>query len=328
MLRQARSSRRASPQRARDRRAQRQGAGAARRRRPRRVAHHHRQAPAAAAQPMSLAGRASDAVDTRAPGGRGQGRHLEFASTSTSAVDRRRRRRTAAAGALEPAVERGEVHAARAAASTVALARATALRRDRGRRHRRRASPPEFLPFVFDRFRQADQSFTRAPRRPRPRPRDRQASRRAARRRVTASSEGVGRGATFHLRCRSPSVRCSTVRANGWRSVLRAHAGSGGRRFVRPPDSGGRRRRDIARSPGDDTVAMPGAGGSGRERERSPWHISTIEVPSLLLADIGMPEEDGLSMMRRIRQRPEERGGACRPWRCLRTPAQKIARRR
>jgi CheY-like chemotaxis protein len=35
-----------------------------------------------------------------------------------------------------------------------------------------------------------------------------------------------------------------------------------------------------------------------------------VEVPSLVLADIGMPDEDGLSMMRRIRQRPEEHGGA------------------
>jgi CheY-like chemotaxis protein len=33
------------------------------------------------------------------------------------------------------------------------------------------------------------------------------------------------------------------------------------------------------------------------------------EPPSLLVSDIAMPEEDGLSLMRRIRARPKESGG-------------------
>ena len=33
------------------------------------------------------------------------------------------------------------------------------------------------------------------------------------------------------------------------------------------------------------------------------------ELPSLIIADIGMPDEDGLSMFRRLRDRPPERGG-------------------
>jgi CheY-like chemotaxis protein len=33
------------------------------------------------------------------------------------------------------------------------------------------------------------------------------------------------------------------------------------------------------------------------------------EVPSLIVADVGMPEEDGLSMFRRLRRRPADRGG-------------------
>jgi CheY-like chemotaxis protein len=36
------------------------------------------------------------------------------------------------------------------------------------------------------------------------------------------------------------------------------------------------------------------------------------ELPELVLADIGMPEEDGLSMIRRIRKRPPGRGGLVR----------------
>jgi CheY-like chemotaxis protein len=36
------------------------------------------------------------------------------------------------------------------------------------------------------------------------------------------------------------------------------------------------------------------------------------EMPELIVADLGMPEEDGLSMIRRIRQRPPARGGLVR----------------
>jgi CheY-like chemotaxis protein len=32
-------------------------------------------------------------------------------------------------------------------------------------------------------------------------------------------------------------------------------------------------------------------------------------VPSLIVADVGMPEEDGLSMLRRLRRRRANRGG-------------------
>ena len=34
------------------------------------------------------------------------------------------------------------------------------------------------------------------------------------------------------------------------------------------------------------------------------------EVPAVIVADIGMPEEDGLSLMRRVRERPAQRGGS------------------
>jgi len=34
-----------------------------------------------------------------------------------------------------------------------------------------------------------------------------------------------------------------------------------------------------------------------------------IEVPALIVADVGMPEEDGLTMFRKLRRRSAERGG-------------------
>jgi CheY-like chemotaxis protein len=37
-----------------------------------------------------------------------------------------------------------------------------------------------------------------------------------------------------------------------------------------------------------------------------------LEIPEVVLADIGMPGEDGLSMIRRIRQRAPARGGLVR----------------
>ena len=51
------------------------------------------------------------------------------------------------------------------------------------------------------------------------------------------------------------------------------------------------------------------------------------EVPAVMVADIGMPEEDGLSLMRRVRARPPERGGGggVPVSRCPRTRARKIS---
>ncbi len=71
-----------------------------------------------------------------------------------------RRCRAAAAGAVEPAVERGQVHARRAgrsrSVSGQASSEALVTVSDSGA-----GLAPDFLPFVFDRFRQADQSATR-----------------------------------------------------------------------------------------------------------------------------------------------------------------------
>ena len=87
-------------------------------RRPaRRVADHHRQAAARASRPSTCAPVVEAALDDRAAR-----RPTRRASRSTRDLDAAPapvlgRRRPAAAGRLEPALERGQVHAARAAAS-------------------------------------------------------------------------------------------------------------------------------------------------------------------------------------------------------------------
>ena len=98
-------------QRARDGRAQRARAGAAHRGPARRLAHHHGQAAARARRRSTLArGRRGRARRGAAPPPRPR------ASRSAAALDARRRSgrwptRAAAAGRVEPAVQRGEVHA-------------------------------------------------------------------------------------------------------------------------------------------------------------------------------------------------------------------------
>ena len=146
-----------------DHRAQRAHADPAHRGPARHEPHHLRQgAPRRAAGPARhlRRGRARDGP----PGGRGEG-HPAGQGARRQRGPRLRRPGAAAAGGLEPAQQRHQVHAPGRAGAGRAGARELPRRAQRGRhRDRHRA---DFVRHVFERFRQADSSTTRAARRPR-----------------------------------------------------------------------------------------------------------------------------------------------------------------
>ena len=150
---------------------------------------------------------------------------------------------------------------------------------------------PEFLPYVFDRFRQADQSFTRA--------HGGLGLGLAIVKHlvemhggeVTASSDGVGLGARFHVRLPVAKTQASGVERRQ------------GMRVTTDPD----RLPDVDLS--DLFILVVDDDEATREllvtmltqcRARAEAVASAslalarfdIEVPALLIADIGMPDED------------------------------------
>jgi signal transduction histidine kinase/CheY-like chemotaxis protein len=164
---------------------------------------------------------------------------------------------------------------------------------------------PDFLPYVFDRFRQADQSFTRA--------HGGLGLGLAIVKylvethggEVTAASDGVGKGATFEIRLPADTgVRQSRpaddVPAAGAAMPDVDFAG----RLVLVVDDD-ESTRDLVRTMLTECGARVIAAASAAEAMTQ----LDLEVPAAIVADIGMPEEDGLSLMRRIRQRPPARGG-------------------
>jgi CheY-like chemotaxis protein len=167
----------------------------------------------------------------------------------------------------------------------------------------------EFLPFVFDRFRQADQTFTRA--------HGGLGLGLAIVKHlvemhggtVSATSPGLGQGATFRVRL--PLLR-EEVSGLGGTSPGRA-----AREGTAPVDLANRLVLVVEDDPSTRellitmlefcrarVVAVDSAGAAMSALDR--------EVPAVLVADIGLPDEDGLSLMRRFRSRSGDSGGAVR----------------
>ena len=155
---------------------------------------------------------------------------------------------------------------------------------------------PQFLPFVFDRFRQADQSATRG--------HGGLGLGLAIVKhlvelhggRVTAASEGVGQGCTFTVHLPVPvtpllpsapagAADPFAIRLDGV-SILVVDDDTSTRELLRELF-------ELARA----TV---------RVADSAPLALASFRAapPDLLVADIGLPGEDGLSLMRRIRALP------------------------
>lgn len=164
---------------------------------------------------------------------------------------------------------------------------------------------PDFLPFVFDRFRQADSSIRR-----------RQGGLGLGLAivktlvelhdgTISVESEGIGHGSTFWLDLPKAEV-----------SVLQGSNGS-------PLEADEARRlprldglsllvvddeidaRDMLRRVFGTLGAEVRAAGSMHEA----LECLNARIPDLLISDIGMPEHDGYELIRKVRALPPERGG-------------------
>ncbi len=154
--------------------------------------------------------------------------------------------------------------------------------------------PAEFAPFVFDRFRQADQTTTRVhgglglglsivkhltelhggT--------------------VSASSAGRGQGARFEVRL--PAVDAATDRAQGQSPQFNRVSLDGRSILIVDDDES---TREVVATALEAAHADVRAAASAREaREWLQQH-----APALIIADLGMPVEDGFSLIRDVRER-------------------------
>jgi CheY-like chemotaxis protein len=166
---------------------------------------------------------------------------------------------------------------------------------------------PEFLPLVFDRFRQADQTITR-------KHGGLGLGLSIAKHLVelhggtiAAQSEGTGKGATFTL-----TIPVSTVHA-----AAELDAKPEPPVANRPRELEGLRVLVVDDEPdARELVAeiLVNAGVDVRtagDVEAAMRHVESF-VPHVLVCDIGMPGEDGYSLIRRLRALPTDRGGRIR----------------
>jgi PAS domain S-box-containing protein len=168
---------------------------------------------------------------------------------------------------------------------------------------------PDFLPHVFDRFRQADGSTTRS--------HGGLGLGLAIVRHLvelhggmaTADSDGLGKGATFTVRLPLMVSAGAPVRVDSQKLVRARVSGE------RPPASLEGLRILIVDDESDArelVTAMLGRSGAIMKAAASAKEaMDLVESwrPDVLIADIGMPVEDGYGLIKRLRAMPKEQGG-------------------
>ena len=165
---------------------------------------------------------------------------------------------------------------------------------------------PEFLPYVFDRFRQAEQGFTRS--------HGGLGLGLAIVKHlvemhggeVRATSGGPAKGATFEVRLPLGRAISRAQNAREMPSTEMPEVNFAAHAILVVDDD--ETTRDLMVTLLSQYGAQVRAVGNVREALTE----FDAQVPEVVLADIGMPGEDGLSMIRRIRQRPPARGGLVR----------------
>jgi PAS domain S-box-containing protein len=168
---------------------------------------------------------------------------------------------------------------------------------------------PEFLPHVFDPFRQEDASPSRA--------RGGLGLGLAISRqlvelhggRIEAHSEGEGFGATFRV---SLPIAAAVLPASPDASAMRTFMSD--RIFDRPAHLKGLRvlivdDEDDARTLVATILDDCGCKVSSARNVGEALRKISEELPDVLVSDIGMPNEDGYELIRRVRALPRERGG-------------------
>ncbi|HEY1404504.1 MAG TPA: PAS domain S-box protein [Pyrinomonadaceae bacterium] len=174
-----------------------------------------------------------------------------------------------------------------------------------------RGIAPEFLPHVFDRFRQADQTTTRT--------HGGLGLGLSIVRQIVelhggsvrVESEGEGRGTSFTV-----SLPLLPLRAEAVSEAAQPHPPltTGSDKLTCPPELAALRVLVVDDEP--DTrdllaVVLTSCGAQVIQASTAAEAFDQIEreCPDVLITDIGMPDEDGYSLLARIRQLPAERGG-------------------